>query len=298
MSSFSIAAVVTNQYYLTKINNKLDAIEKKVNEILRFLEINKESQLWADGEFLKETSNNIQFIIEDDSYRQATLTSIQSIRRSSLANIKLYYEQLFDLKKLLDLKDNDKKATENLDKYKGYLPKFWYSVYLYEVSYYLETYLSKITDERFLQQVIVEMKKIINMFSKGYEVISNEISQYIDAVKALKANEVPAKMMKEVGKILEITSIPVFNPLAFWGAKSLGVVLDTGGDYLEKIEKSKKETKKQEVIKELERIIKPYSDLEPLNFQMESVQNISNIYNKKLEVIITEDAVYLNNNFD
>ena len=133
MSSFSIAAVVTNQYYLTKINNKLDAIEKKVNEILRFLEINKESQLWADGEFLKETSNNIQFIIEDDSYRQATLTSIQSIRRSSLANIKLYYEQLFDLKKLLDLKDNDKKATENLDKYKGYLPKFWYSVYLYEV---------------------------------------------------------------------------------------------------------------------------------------------------------------------
>ena len=283
MSSFSIAAVVTNQYYLTKINNKLDAIEKKVNEILRFLEINKESQLWADGEFLKETSNNIQFIIEDDSYRQATLTSIQSIRRSSLANIKLYYEQLFDLKKLLDLKDNDKKATENLDKYKGYLPKFWYSVYL---------------DERFLQQVIVEMKKIINMFSKGYEVISNEISQYIDAVKALKANEVPAKMMKEVGKILEITSIPVFNPLAFWGAKSLGVVLDTGGDYLEKIEKSKKETKKQEVIKELERIIKPYSDLEPLNFQMESVQNISNIYNKKLEVIITEDAVYLNNNFD
>ena len=142
------------------------------------------------------------------------------------------------------------------------------------------------------------MKKIINMFSKGYEVISNEISQYIDAVKALKANEVPAKMMKEVGKILEITSIPVFNPLAFFFFLSLGVVLDTGGDYLEKIEKSKKETKKQEVIKELERIIKPYSDLEPLNFQMESVQNISNIYNKKLEVIITEDAVYLNNNFD
>lgn len=294
VSAFSVAAIATNQYYLARIDNKLDAIEKKVDEIQRFLEIDRESQLWADGEFLKETRNNIQFIIEDDIYRQATLTSVQSIRRASLANIKLYYEQLFELKELLDLKDNDKETTANLDKYKGYLPKFWYSVYLYEVSYYLETYLSKITDEKFLQQVIIEMEKIISMFDECYEVISNEINQYIDAVKALKANEVPAKMMKGVGRVLEIARIPAFNPFIVYGAKGLGAVLDFGGDYLEKYEKSRKKAKKQEVVEGLEMIIKPYSDLEPLNFQVEAVQNMNNIYNKKLEVIITEDSAYLN----
>lgn len=298
MSAFSVAAVATNQYYLARIDSKLDAIEKKVDEIQRFLEIDKESQLWADGEFLKEIRNNIQFIIEDDTYRQATLTSVQSIRRSSLTNIKLYYEQLFELKELLNLKDNDKETTANLDKYKGYLPKFWYSVYLYEISYCLEAYLSKITDERFLQQVIVEMEKIVSMFSEGYDVISNEVNRYIDAVKALKANEVPAKMMKGVGRVLEIARIPVFNPIIVYGAKGLGAVLDFGGDYLEKYEKSKKKAKKQEVVEGLEMIIKPYSDLEPFNFQIESVQNLNNIYNKKLEVIITGEAAYLNDKFE
>lgn len=298
LSAFSIVAIATNQYYLSRIDGKLDAIEKKVNEIQKFLEIDKESQLWADGEFLKEIRNSLQYIIEDDVYRQSTLTSVQSIRRSSLANIKLYYEQLFELKKYLDLKDNDKEATANLDKYKGYLPKFWYSVYLYEIAYFLEACLSKITDEKFLCQVVIEMKKIISMFCEGYEIINNEINQYIDAVKALKANEVPAKLMKSVGKILEISHISAFNPFIFYGAKGLGAFLDFGGDQLEKYEKSKKKAKKEEVVKGLETIIKPYSDIEPLNFQIDSVQNINNIYNKKMEIIVTEDAIYLNNEMD
>lgn len=296
MTAFSIAAVATNQYYLARIENKLEAIEKKVDEIKRFLEIDKESQLWADGEFLNETRNNIEFIISDDTYRQATLTNIQSIRRTALSNIKLYYEQLFELKELLDIKDNDKETTTNIDKYKGYLPKFWYSVYLYEMSYYIEAYLSKITDEMFFKQIVNEMKKIVGMFNEGYDVISNEIEQYINAVKGLKANEVPAKMMKSVGKVLEITRIPTINPLLSYGAKGLGAVLDLGGDYLEKYEKTKKKAKKQDVVEGLESVIKPYSDLKPLNFQIDAVENMNSIYNRKLEVIVTEETAYIKYN--
>lgn len=293
MSAFSVAAVATNQYYLAQIDNKLEAIEKKVDEIKRFLEIDKESQLWADGEFLKEMQNNIECIINDDTYRQATLTNVQSIRRTVLSNIKLYYEQLFELKELLDIKDNDKETTANIDKYKGYLPKFWYSVYLYEMSYYVEAYLSKITDESFLKQIVIEMKKIVGLFNEGYHVINQEIEKYINAVKALKANEVPAKMMKGVGKVLEITRIPMVNPLLSYGAKGIGAVLDLGGDCLEKYENSKKKAKKQDVVKGLETVIKPYSDLEPLNFQIDAVENMNIVYNRKLEVVLTEETAYI-----
>lgn len=296
MTAFSVAAVATNQYYLARIENKLEAIEKKIDEIKRFLEIDKQSQLWADGEFLNQTRNNIEFIMSDDTYRQATLTNIQSIRRTALSNIKLYYEQLFELKELLDIRDNDKETTINIDKYKGYLPKFWYSVYLYEMSYYLEAYLSKITDDMFLNQIVNEMEKIVEMFSEGYNVISNEIEQYINAVKGLKANEVPSKMMKSVGRVLEITRVPTINPLLSYGAKGLGVVLDLGGDYLEKYEKSKKKAKKQDVVEGLESVIKSYSDLKPLNFQIDAVKNMNSIYNRKLEVIVTAEAAYIKYN--
>lgn len=293
MSAFSVAAVATNQYYLARIDSKLEAVEKKVDEIKRFLEIDKESQLWADGEFLKEIRNSIQFIVDDDLYRQATLTNIQSIRRTALSNIKLYYEQLFELKAYLDVKDNDKETRENLVKYKGYLPKFWYSVYLFEMAYYLEAYLSKITDEKFLDGIANEMSNIIRMFNEGYDLIDGEITKYIDEVKALKANEVPAKMMKGLGRVLEVTYIPTFNPLIAYGAKGIGAVLDFGGDYLEKIEKSKKKAKKQDVIESLELVIKPYSDLEPLNFQIEAVNTMNSIYNKKVEVIVADNEAYI-----
>lgn len=66
-----------------------------------------------------------------------------------------------------------------------------------------------------------------------------------------------------------------------------------GGDYLIKNEKSKKKAKKQEVIEGLEAVIKPYSDLEPLNFQIDAVENMNFIYNNKLEIIMTEQTAYI-----
>lgn len=94
MTAYTVAAMATSQYYLASIDNKLTDIDKKVDEIKSFLEIDKESQLWADGEFLRGIKESLEFILEDNVYRQANLTSIQSIRRNSLANIKLYQKQL------------------------------------------------------------------------------------------------------------------------------------------------------------------------------------------------------------
>ena len=145
----------------------------------------------------------------------------------------------------------------------------------------------------FLKQITNEMEKIVGMFNEAYDVISDEIGQYINTVKSLKANEVPANIMKSVGKVLELTRIPVVNPLFSYGAKGLGVAFDLGGDYLIKNEKSKKKAKKQEVIEGLEAVIKPYSDLEPLNFQIDAVENMNFIYNNKLEIIMTEQTAYI-----
>lgn len=100
-------------------------------------------------------------------------------------------------------------------------------------------------------------------------------------------------MMKELGRVLEVTHIPTINPLIAYGAKVIGAVLDFGGDYLEKMEKSKKKAKKQDVIESLESVIKPYSDLEPLNFQIEAVNTMNSIYNKKVEVIVVDNEAYI-----
>ncbi|MEK3980627.1 hypothetical protein MKY37_16495 [Psychrobacillus sp. FSL K6-2836] len=285
-ATFTVASIATSQYFLARIDNRLESIEKKVIEIQRYLEIDKESQLWADGEFLKEVRDNAQYILNNETYSQATLINVQSIRRTALANIKLYYEQLQNLKSTLNQNDNSKETTEKLNKYKNYLPKYWYSIYLYQTAYYLEINLSNITDSSFLHKVISEMKKNVNMYQEAYDVIKGLINKYINEVKALKANDVPAKVMKNVG---EIVNSPVSSPLF----KGVGFLLDIGADGLEKHEKTKKKAKKQEIIDELELVIKPYSDLEPLKFQIELINNIDTAYNKRLELIVTSNEAYI-----
>jgi hypothetical protein len=289
MASFTVASIATNQYFLARIDNKLESVEKKVNEIQRFLEIDKESQLWADGDFLKEVRDNAQYILINETYSQATIINVQSIRRAALANIKLFYELLLDLKSTLNQTqtDNSKKVKEKIDKYKGHLPKYWYSVYLYEMAYYLEVYLSNITDSSFLQKVISEMEKIVNMYQEGYDVIKGAIHKYIDEVKALKANDGPTKLIKSVGE--EFVNSPASNtPL-----KVAGIILNSSANGLEKLEKTIKNAKKKEIIDELESAIKPYSDLKPLKFQIEAINNIDIAYNKRLELIVTSNQAYI-----
>jgi hypothetical protein len=286
-ASFTVASIATNQYFLARIDNKLESVEEKVNEILNFLEIDKESQLWADGEFLKEVRDNAQYILDSETYCQATLINIQAIRRTALANIKLYYEQLQSIKpKEKDQNNKIKEITEKLKKYKGYLPKFWYSVYLYQVAYYLEVYLSNITDSAFLLKVISEMKKIITMYQEGYNVISGLVNKYIAEVKALKVNDLPAKVIKDIGEIAN-------SPMNSLISKGVVFLLDKGADGLENHEKTKKSAMKQKINDELESVNKPYSDLEPFKFQIEAINNINSTYNKRLEIIVTSNEAYI-----
>lgn len=292
LSAYTLASIATNQYFLARIDNKMESIEAQVGQLQRFLEIDKQSQLWAEGKFLKQTSENIKYMVNDDSYCKATLVNVQAVRLSALSNIRMYYEQLQDLKKALDEKDDDKKTGSKLDKYKGYLPKYWYSVYLYETSYYLEVYLSGISDPNFLSKVKEDMSEIRNQFEESYQMYSTEINNYIDTVKSLKANTLPLKIMKQTGKILEVASI-TGGPLIVVGTKVVGVALDSGGDALEKHEIAEKEIKKQTVIDDLENVLKPYKDIKPLEMPIKAIGFLDDISNKPVELLISKDEAYV-----
>jgi len=298
LSAFTVASIATNQYFLARIDSKLEALESRVAEVLQFLELDKESKLWADGEFLKNIQNNKEYILEDDRYCQATITTVQQIRNTSLANIKFYYEQLNDLKELLDKKDKDKELYEKLGKYQSFLPKFWYSVFLYEQAYYLEITMMLIKNQVLLMNAAEDMYQKIQMFSEGYDIISSEINRYINEVKALSPNTLPAKFIKATGKFFEHAALPA-NPALFFGTLGLGYALEKGGEALESKEIANKATRKQDVIAALEASIQPFSDLEPLKVQLDAVKSINNVYNNRLEVIVDENEAFIkNDSFD
>lgn len=294
LSAFTLASIATNQYFLARIDSKLEALESRVAEVLQFLELEKGSQLWADGEFLKSIQNNLEYVLEDDRYCQATLTTVQKIRNSSLANIKFYHEQLNGLKEILNKKDKDKDFEEKLGKYQSSLPKFWYSVFLYEQAYFLEVNMMQTKNKVLLINIAEDMFQKIQMFAEGYSIISTEINKYIDEVKALSPNTLPSKLIKASGKFFEYAVLPA-NPALFFGAKGLGIALEKGGDALESKEVANKAARKQDIIDCLEASIQPFADLEPFKVPFDAVKNINNVYNNRLEIIVDENNAYIKN---
>lgn len=132
------------------------------------------------------------------------------------------------------------------------------------------------------------MENIITIYQEGYEVISNLVNQYTDEVKTLKANGRSAKYTKIVGEFFTST---ISNPLSREVTDSL---LDAGVDRLEKREKNKKNAMKHEIMDDLESVITPFSDLEPLKLQIEAINNIDTIYNNRIELIVTSNEAYIN----
>ena len=284
-NTFAIASIVTSQYYLKDIDSKLEKIEKQIDAIRIFLEKDKESQLWANGEILKDIKEMLQYIIEDDIYRQSTIISVQAIKRDVLACAKLYFEQLKEIENNFDVKDDDKDVAKNIIKCNEYLNKMWYATYLYEMAYTLEAYLSRNTEKRYLQHIVDKENEVLDMYKEAYIIIRMELDEYIKKLKCLKTNEIPAKLMKSTGKVLEALYLIPCN-LGMLGVKGVGIVMDVGADHVAEHEKNKKELKKQEVIELLTDQIIPCADLKPLKLQVETINKISDIANKRFEVII------------
>ena len=75
------------------------------------------------------------------------------------------------------------------------MPPYWYAVYLYEFAHYLEVVLSEAVDETYLNYISADMERIYSQFDECNNIYSDAIKKYIDDVKALKANTVPANII-------------------------------------------------------------------------------------------------------
>ena len=83
-------SIITGQYFMAQINGSLKKIEKGIANIQKFLENDKKSKLQGNEEFLKNIQKTLSYILENEMQQQATIISIQNIKRDSLQAIKFY----------------------------------------------------------------------------------------------------------------------------------------------------------------------------------------------------------------
>lgn len=284
MAVFDIAAIVTNQYYLARIDSRLVSLENKLDYVQKFLEESKKSDLWANGQFLRDVSSKIYEINHDEQYRLATLTTVQGVRRDALSNVKFYHkimcnymEKEFD-KNLKDFSD----TKDVLRHFYEYFDAYLYSIYVYGFAYVIEVVLSQITDEAFLNKVRDDIQSVIDSFQNDY---TRELKLFIDSAKSLNS-----------GTLTEAFSgyTPKFHTYGNFRAGLLFEAMALVANLAATYDKGKKKDHKDEVEKQFQfrqkRIEKSINDLgSPIHV----IERLNEMYNKPIELLITGDAVYV-----
>ena len=89
-----VATIAPAMIFITamtvQINKKLDHLQKTADEILGFLELDKQAHMKADLSTLSDITNAYKLNLDNESFIHAKLVQVGDIKREALATIDFY----------------------------------------------------------------------------------------------------------------------------------------------------------------------------------------------------------------
>lgn len=128
---FSIMSAVTGQFYLSEIHNRLGGLETRVNDIRSYLANEKKSKLWADEQILNQVFQDIRYIKENQTDKQASLMEVKTIKREALGDTKFFNSQIEKVRNNFSIRDKKEIIEKAVRDIGDYLPQYWCAVNLY-----------------------------------------------------------------------------------------------------------------------------------------------------------------------
>ena len=282
-AAFTAASIVTNQYFLARIDSKLDALEKNTADIKRYLENERKMEQLSDCEYLQSSLKNIMFIEQSPQYIQSSLIMAQQIRVRNSTNIQFYREELAVLQKKMKNTDKFEVIKETVDNFTGLFPKYWFAVFLYEMSSYLEARLSGVTDEEYLNNVQLEMLGKVRQYQNDFKEFNTNLTKYIDEAKKLHRNSNLDIGMYILGAIGGFAAGGIY-----WAIKGTEFA-----DTLIENDIKAKQGKREEIEKPLAEFREKFSNCIDLIEPIRGVEMIYVLSNKPVEVLIDNEEVYI-----
>ncbi len=183
LSIFDALSAVTGQYYMAEINHKLFSIEDKTDRILGYLENSIKGELWANDQILNEVITNSNYIKSNENQKAAYYQQVLSIRKDSLAKMKLFELQIDRSMKRINSKAKSDDFDNLTNDFKKYYPQYWYTIYLYAKSIYCEIVLGEIDSPIIIEKKRAEVQNKINYYKAAFDKNCQEV---VDAVKNAK----------------------------------------------------------------------------------------------------------------
>lgn len=261
---------------LMSIDKKLDKIQETQKDILRFLELDKESKIRGDLNTLTEILNNYKYNWDNGLYKKSRLDLVQHIKRSASGNIDFYQNKInagLEKKKSIHGNKDVKSLLAEIEKlFKNYQ----LSLYIYAFSYFLEVMLMENFDNQYLDNVASEIEKQAidyrTLYSECYEHIDEYTKSTIEA-RLLKSASTVGKLTGET-----VAKIPIISKT------QIDESLIAAGEFLNKVGDEKSEKTMERYIGNRDSGVEVFID---------NINTVNKLHNKPLEMLFDSENMYL-----
>lgn len=207
---FSVASFATGQYFLADISSKLTEVNRKLDDILAFLQASKRTELLSELTFVKYALANYATIMLSEPQRMATIGNLQRAKIKAVADMEFYAEEL-----------ENATAAKNLENQIGTILQHKRTIdltsQLYSISTIMESYYAQNWDATYTKYLKDETEDLMGLIEKR---VSTAIGTYANTIRdAHKENPVTKKTkpFSETEKTLlhtsEILTNRTKNPL-------------------------------------------------------------------------------------
>ena len=269
---FSLASVVTGQYFMQRIDQKMESIQESTDSILQFLELDKRSELQAEQMFLAETIQDLEDITLCESQRQASVVNAQNTRKKALAAALFYGSRIESTTAEISSKEYKASKWEETQKQLlSYIANYQLSLWAYGTAIFLEVMLTGNTERAYLQRILKRM----NEQQKNYDQCL--ASCYERLIKYAEDAD-PGKLAFGIAKGAAAVAPVIGVPLAEW---------------LGKVHKDEKEKLKGRLSDEIIDLVETCAKAGQLQDIMENIRQLDEISNEPMEIIIENGQLHM-----
>ncbi len=276
---FSALSMVTGQYFMTEINNRLRSLESQVSDVQSFLEDDKRSRLFACEYVLNNIFNNLHAYKNNESARQAALVEVKTIKRESIGNMQFFSGRLVNTENRLSVKDKKDAIEETVLKIGDMLPQYWCSLSTYSKSCLSEVLLSDMDDPEYLENTEDDLLKFREQYHNDFIRCEDILKSILREAKALNWNgNIPLAL-------IDVAAVFIPN-------SPVGIIVRAAGKTAVNVAEHKKAKDKEAIEKDINGFLDICGDLGPIDAIWGGVEKFRIIRNNPIEFIQTPDATY------
>lgn len=175
-----IAAIAPAMIFVTamtvQINKKLDHLQKTADEILEFLELDKQSHMKADLQTLSDIINSYRLSFDNESFIQTKLKQIDDIKRDALSNIN-FYETKAQAEAEKDEFLHFNFAPNKFNNVQKFFGGYRSAVYLYSFASFLEVMLMGDYRKETIDNLLKSLEDCSNRYQGFYDSCLHQLQE-------------------------------------------------------------------------------------------------------------------------